>query len=164
MSDRWRAARTGGIVALVGLVVLVACGLVAHNGTVGPTERRVFHAINDLPDWLYRPMWLFQQFGNLAVAFGIVIVLAVVLRKPKLAAAGVLAVVAKLALERVVKKVVHRGRPGSTIGDAILRGQVPQHGFSFVSGHAAITVALATTLMAVLPRRWRPLPWSTRWR
>jgi undecaprenyl-diphosphatase len=131
----------------------------ARTGAVGPAERAVFHAVNDLPGWLYRPMWVFQQAGNLVVAFGLLLVAALVLRRPKLAAAAVVAVVAKLGLERVVKSVVERRRPGSTIGDVILRGDIPVHGLSFVSGHAAITTAAATMLTAVLPRRWQPLPW-----
>ena len=139
--------------------MLTVSGLIARGGTVGAAERRVFHAINDLPQWLYRPMWVSEQFGNLAIASVLVLAVAVVLRRPQVAAAAVVAVVAKLALERVVKSLVERQRPGTSIGDVVLRGAVPRHGLSFVSGHAAITVAFATMLMAVLPRRWRPVPW-----
>jgi membrane-associated phospholipid phosphatase len=159
MSASRSPARTGALLTLGGLLLLAACALVARTGTVGPAERAVFHAVNDLPGWLYRPMWVFQQAGNLLVALGLLLVVALVLRRPKLAAAAVVAVVAKLGLERVVKSVVERRRPGTTIGDVIFRGDVPVHGLSFVSGHAAITAAGATMLMAVLPRRWQPLPW-----
>jgi undecaprenyl-diphosphatase len=141
-------------------MVLVLCGLVARHGTVPPAERRLFHLVNDLPGWLYRPLWVFQQLGNLAVAGVIVVVLAVLLRRPAIALATVAAVVAKLGLERVVKAAVERQRPGATIDHAVLRGAVPPHGLSFVSGHAVITTALATVLMPVLPRRWRVLPWA----
>jgi membrane-associated phospholipid phosphatase len=145
-------AFAGLLAAVVGLGLLVASGLIARNGRVGSAERRVFDAVNDLPEWLYRPLWLFQQFGNLVVAFVIVVVIAVRLRRPLVAAAAVLAVVAKLGLERVVKSIVERRRPGTSIGeDVILRGDV--------SGHAVITTACATLLMAVLPHRWKPLPW-----
>ncbi|MDQ3898721.1 MAG: phosphatase PAP2 family protein [Actinomycetota bacterium] len=155
-----RRVLPGFLAALGGLVLLVASGLVARGGTVGPAERRVFHAVNDLPQWLYRPMWLFQQFGNLVVAFVLVLGVALVLRRPRLAAAAVVAVVAKLAFERAVKSMVERARPGTSIGDVVLRGDVSRDGLSFVSGHAVITTACATMLMAVLPRRWRPLPWA----
>ena len=154
-----RAGRVGLLLAAGGLVTLVACGVLVRDGRVGPAERRVFHAINDLPDWLYQPLWITQQLGNLVVAFGLVVLLAVALRKPKLAVAAVLAVVAKLLLERVVKSVVERARPGTSVGDVVLRGQVSPGGLSFVSGHAAITVAMATALTAVIPRRWTPLLW-----
>ncbi len=144
----------GATAALGGLLVLVAAGLVPRNGRVSPAERRVFDAINSLPDWLYRPLWIFQQFGNLVIALLVVLVIAAVLRRWELAAAGVVAVLAKLSLERVVKSVVERRRPGTTVPDAILRGEVSAGGLSFVSGHATITVAMATALSAVVPRRW----------
>jgi membrane-associated phospholipid phosphatase len=145
--------------AVGGLVVFGACALVAHNGRVGPAERRVFRAINDLPSWLYRPMWIFQQVGNLAVAVVLVLVLALVLRRWKLAAAAVIAVVAKLGLERMVKSLVERQRPGTSVGGVHLRGNVPIHGLSFVSGHAVITAAMATIVAPLLPGRWKWLPW-----
>ena len=53
------------VVAGIALAVLVACGLVAHNGRVPSGEAHVFHAINDLPGWLYRPVWPFQQLGTI---------------------------------------------------------------------------------------------------
>jgi undecaprenyl-diphosphatase len=155
-----RETRIGAAVAGGGLAVLVACSLIVRNGRVGAAERSVFHAINDLPVWLYRPMWVFQQVGNIVVALVLVLVVAAILRKPWLALAAVVAVVAKLGLERVVKSVVERGRPATTIGDVVFHGEVPRGGLSFVSGHAAITSAMAMTLMAVLPPRWRPLPWA----
>jgi undecaprenyl-diphosphatase len=148
------------LVALAGLAVLVACGLVARHGTVGPAERQVFHGVNDLPQWLYRPMWAFQQVGNLLVALAVILLVALLLRRPWLAAAAVVGVAAKLGLERVVKLVVERQRPGTSVGGATLRGAVPAHGLSFVSGHAVITAAFATLLTPVLPGRWKVLPWA----
>jgi undecaprenyl-diphosphatase len=159
MNPARRDIRTGATITVAGLALLVAAGLVARNGRVGPIERWVFHAVNGLPGWLYRPLWIFQQLGNILVALLAGLLLAAVLRRPKLALATVVAVGAKLWLEQVVKSVVERSRPGTSIGDAVLRGQVSAHGLSFVSGHAVITVALATALSAVLPRQWRSLVW-----
>ena len=59
------------VVAAVGLGLLLICGLIARNGRVGTVERHVFRAINDLPAWLYKPLWVFQQFDNLFVALAI---------------------------------------------------------------------------------------------
>jgi membrane-associated phospholipid phosphatase len=78
---------------------------------------------------------------------------ALALRRWRLAAALVLVVPFKLATERVVKLLVQRERPGTTVADAILRGVHPA-GLSFVSGHAIITFAIAGLLGLVLPRRW----------
>ena len=74
-------------------------------------------------------------------------------RRWRLAAALVLVVPLKLALERAVKLLVQRERPGTTVPDAVLRG-VHSAGLSFVSGHAIITFAIAGLLGLVLPRRW----------
>jgi len=83
----------------------------------------------------------------------VVAAFALVWRRWRLAAALVLVVPFKLALERVVKLLVQRERPGTTVPDAILRG-VHSAGLSFVSGHAIITFAIAGLLALVLPRRW----------
>ena len=64
------------------------------------------------------------------------------------------------ALERAVKQVVERQRPGTSIGSAIhARGDVSLQGLSFVSGHSVIVTAVAGLLTPTLPRRWKPVPW-----
>jgi undecaprenyl-diphosphatase len=148
------------LVAAGGLVLVVLCGLVASTGTVGDVERSVFRAINDLPGWLYPVLWPFQQFGNLLVALAIGIVVAVVLHRWWVAVAVVGAVVLKLLGEQVVKEAVQRSRPGTTIGDVTMRGDVSAHGLSFVSGHAVIATAIAGLLTPILPRAWRWVPWA----
>ena len=146
-------------VAGVGLVILLVCALVASDGTVGSSERHVFRAVNDLPQWLYKPLWLFQQFGNMFVALSLGVLLAVLLRRRWVAVAVVGAAVLKLAGERTVKSLVERSRPGTTIGAVHLRGDVPIHGLSFVSGHSVIVTAVATLLTPILPGRWKAAPW-----
>lgn len=151
--------RTGALVAAAGLLLLLPSALVARNGRVGPAEESVFRAVNELPEWLYRPLWVFQQFGNIVVAFLVVLAVAAALRNRRLAVAAVLGVGAKLALERVVKSVIERERPGTSLGDVVARGEVSLAGLSFVSGHVVITTALALALTAALPGRWRVVPW-----
>jgi len=128
------------------------CALIAADGRVGPIERAVFHAVNGLPQGLYQPMLVFQYLGVLAMPL-VVAVGALAFRRWRLAAALVLVVPFKLAAERVVKLLVQRQRPGTTVPDAVLRGVHPA-GLSFVSGHAIITFAIAGLLGLVLPRRW----------
>ena len=147
--------RRDGVVIVASLTVFAICAVVAADGQVGPVERAAFHAINGLPAWLYQPMLLFQYLGVLAMPL-IVAVGALAFRRWRLAAALVLVVPLKLALERVVKLLVQRERPGTTVPDAILRGVHPA-GLSFVSGHAIITFAIAGLLALVLPRRWAVL-------
>jgi membrane-associated phospholipid phosphatase len=140
------------VVVVASLAVFAVCAVVTADGRVGPVERALFHAVNGLPDWLYRPMLLFQYLGVLAMPL-VVAAGALAFRRWRLAAALALVVPLKLALERVVKLLVQRERPGTTVADAILRGVHPA-GLSFVSGHAIITFAIAGLLGLVLPRRW----------
>jgi undecaprenyl-diphosphatase len=63
-------------------------------------------------------------------------------------------------LERAVKAMVSRQRPGtSTGGEVHLRGDVHATGESFVSGHAVMVAAIACLVVPYLPRRWKPVPW-----
>jgi membrane-associated phospholipid phosphatase len=140
------------VVIVASLALFASCAVVAASGRVGPVERALFHAVNGLPDWLYRPMLVFQYLGVLAMPL-VVAVGALAFRRWRLAAALVLVVPLKLAAERVVKLLVQRERPGTTVPDAIVRGVHPA-GLSFVSGHAIITFAIAGLLALVLPRRW----------
>src|SRR6266540_3250647 len=147
-----RRVRRDLIVLVASLAVFAVCAVIVADGRVGSAERAVFHAINGLPSWLYRPMLVFQYLGVLAVPL-VVAAGALVFRRWRLAAALVLVVPLKLAAERVPKQLVQRERPGTTVPDAILRGVHPG-GLSFVSGHAIITFAIAGLLVLVLPRRW----------
>jgi membrane-associated phospholipid phosphatase len=140
------------VLLVASLAVFAVCAVVVADGRVGPIERAAFDAVNGLPDWLYRPMLAFQYLGVLAMPL-VVALGALVFRRWRLAGALVLVVPLKLALERVVKLLVQRERPGTTVPDAILRGVHPA-GLSFVSGHAIITFAIAGLLVLVLPRRW----------
>lgn len=156
-------AAVGGVAALIA----VACGVVASDGTVPGWEQSIFHAINDLPDWLEKPMWVFQLAGLLFVPI-IIAVGAAWFKQWRLAAALLLFVPAKLIVEKlVVKQLVERERPGTTICSpdgqfdptcANFRGDVPLEGLSFVSGHAIIAWGVAAMLWAVLPTRWRWVP------
>jgi membrane-associated phospholipid phosphatase len=147
-----RRIRRDLAVLVASLAVFAACAAIAADGRVTPAERAAFHAVNGLPGWLYPPMLAAQYLGVLAMPL-VVAVGALVVRRWRLAGALVLVVPAKLALERVVKLLVARERPGTTVPDAILRGVHPG-GLSFVSGHAIITFAIAGLLALVLPRRW----------
>ncbi|WP_324277900.1 phosphatase PAP2 family protein [Blastococcus brunescens] len=125
----------------------------ASPGTVGSLERRVFASLNGLPDALRAPLWLAQTAGVLAVPL-VVAAAALVLRHWRLAVAAVLLVPAKLGVERdLLKVLVPRERPGTTIPGAVLR-DVPSAGPSFPSGHALIAFGLVVLLAPYLRRRW----------
>jgi membrane-associated phospholipid phosphatase len=133
--------------------------VVVRDGDVAGWEEGLFHAVNDLPGALYPVLWPFQQIGAVLVA-PVLALVAALLRRFRLAIALLAATVLKLVLERAVKEIVVRERPGTSIGDDVeLRGDVSASGPSFVSGHAVMVAAIATLVTPYLPGRWRPVPW-----
>jgi undecaprenyl-diphosphatase len=158
-SDEFTRRRTDVVVGLGGLVVLVVCAVVVRDGTVGSVERRVFEAINGLPDVLSPAMQLAQFLGVLAIG-PIVALVALVLRRYRLALAAALVTVGKLAAERAVWEIVQRQRPGVTEPHAIVRGGTADRGISFVSGHVVLVTALAWVVTPYLHGRWRIVPWA----
>jgi hypothetical protein len=119
--DAVSRVRRDVVVLVASLAAFAVCAVIAADGRVGPVERAAFHAVNGLPEGLYGPMLAFQYLGVLGMPL-VVAVGALALRRWRLAAALVLVVPCKLATERVVKVLVQRERPGTTVGDAILRG------------------------------------------
>jgi membrane-associated phospholipid phosphatase len=158
-STRWVRRREDVICVVVGLLVVAAGMIAVRNGSVSGAEEAVFHAVNDLPGALYPVLWPFQQLGAILVG-PIVAAIAAITRRYRLALAVLAATVAKLLLERAVKALVSRQRPGTSIGSDIhMRGSVSASGESFVSGHAVLVAALATLVAPYLPGRWKVVPW-----
>jgi undecaprenyl-diphosphatase len=156
--DRAERRRVDGVAAAVGLVVFVPCALVARDGTVVGWELAVFHAINGLPDWLSPAMRGAQLLGVLAVG-PVAAAIAALVRRWRLAIACLLVTAGKLAVERIVWEIVQRSRPGTTVADAIVRGDTSSTGVSFVSGHVILVTALAWVVTPRLRGRWRAAPW-----
>jgi len=159
LSRRVVRRRVDVVAALAGLVLVVPCALVASDGTVGPAELAVFRAVNGLPGSLSPVMQGAQWLGVLAVG-PIVAVAAAALRRWRLAIACLLVTVEKLVIERIVWQLVERSRPGKTIADAIVRGDTPTAGASFVSGHVVLLTGLAWVLTPYLRGAWRAVPWA----
>jgi membrane-associated phospholipid phosphatase/uncharacterized membrane protein YbhN (UPF0104 family) len=145
--------------ALAASLFVVGTSLVVRNGRVDAGERFAFDAINGLPDVLFWPMWILQLFGITGTA-AVVALIVWWRRRIRLAVALIALVPLKLFVERiVVKGLVHRERPGSTVPDAILRDAAPT-GLSFPSGHATIAFGIATLLTPYLRRRGRVVVWT----
>jgi len=126
---------------LCGVVVLVVTALLAAGGDVSSWERAVFRAINDLPDFLYPPVWVLMQFGSFwaIVAVGVV---ALAFRRFRLAIGLAIAGVSVYLLAELLKAIVDRPRPAALLTDVHIRGAVPT-GNGFPSGHASVACALA---------------------
>jgi membrane-associated phospholipid phosphatase len=126
---------------LAGVAVIVVTALAASGGDVAPWERSVFRAINDLPDFLYPPVWVVMQFGS----FWAILVLgagALAFRRFRLATGLAIAGVSVYLLAAELKVIVERARPAALLRDVHIRGVVPT-GNGFPSGHASVACALA---------------------
>jgi undecaprenyl-diphosphatase len=154
-----RRPQVDGAALGIASAIVVVSAIVASSGTVSAAEAWVFHRINDLPDILYRPMWLLQ-FAGLLLTPLVPLVVALCFRRWRLAAGLALLVPLKLLFERaVLKQLVDRRRPATSICDRDLsclnlRGDVPIGTPSFPSGHAVIVWGIVWLVLPYLPRRW----------
>jgi membrane-associated phospholipid phosphatase len=151
--------RLDAIAVLAGLAVFAMCAFIVRDGTVGPAELAVFHAVNELPDALSGPMQGAQLLGVLGVP-AIAAATAAALHRWRLAIACLVVPVEKLIAERIVWQLVERSRPATTIEDAIVRGDTPTAGVSFVSGHVILVTGLAWVITPYLRGGWRVAPWA----
>lgn len=145
----WRRSEAGcprppgsELAALAGALVFVEAARRARRQRVGACEARLFHAVNDLPDAIHMPAWLVMQFGSLG-SVGVT-ALAAWRAKQRSAAAGLVASgFAVWALCKPVKRLIGRGRSAAHLQGVRIRGRA-QRGLGFPSGHAGVSVALAT--------------------
>jgi len=158
MNARWL------IVAGIGLVIVTLSIVFARRPSISPTESRLFHAVNRLPDGLFPVLWLPMQLGNLVVGTLAGLLVALVDGDLAVAIGVVLATALKLVVERVVRKemadaLAVRQRPGTSQVDAILRGgDVPTSGPSFPSGHVILVAGIGCVVAANLPSNWWSVP------
>ena len=152
--------RTFAAIFGVAAGVLLVASLIVRSGKVSGPEKDVFHVINGLPDFLEPAMYVFQLAGLLFIPL-LVAIGAAIFRRWWLTLCLVLVIPLKLLVEHgVIKKMIDRQRPGTSICDGDLtcgnfRGDISFVGESFVSGHAIITGAVATLLFFYLNRTGR---------
>ncbi|MEA2460278.1 MAG: hypothetical protein QOH90_455 [Actinomycetota bacterium] len=150
---------------LISFSIAAACGLLlwgispfVGGDRLSPTETTVFRWFNDLPGFLYRPLWPFMQLGNFVVIPAAVVV-ALLFRKWWLAAGIAALGLGKLYLGRVVKTLVVRHRPEVLLSGVAARDDSGV-GQAFVSGHVVVAVGLATLIHPYLSPRWRAVAWT----
>lgn len=134
-----------------GCAGLAATALMVRKDRVGRRETRVFRAVNDLPDALFVPAWVVMQLGNLGAAPAAAGA-ALVAHDRRLAGRLFVGGATSWALSKVVKKGIRRPRPAFLLPDAHRRGQ-DAAGLGYLSGHAAVAVAMGT---AALPHLHGP--------
>jgi undecaprenyl-diphosphatase len=131
----------------LGVAVMAATAAVVRRDRVGPREASVFRAVNRLPDGLFAPAWVVMQLGTVGAAPAAAAA-ALAAGERQLARRLLAGGTAGWALSKVVKRGIRRPRPSALLPDARRRGQEAT-GLGYLSGHAAVAVALGT---AVLPR------------
>jgi membrane-associated phospholipid phosphatase len=143
-----------------GLAIFAASTAMVHSHRVGVMETNVFRLVNDLPSWrwLKTLLWAVMQAGNL-LAVGVTVGLALLARRLRLAVNLAAAGAGVWFLARAVKLLIARGRPPMLLTHVHLRGP-PASGLGYVSGHAAVAVALASVASPYLGRRARRLAWA----
>lgn len=140
----------------VALAVLLLTAIPVRR-PVGIWEANMFDAVNGLPNWLFPPVWVVMQAGNL-LTVTVASLVALVARRIRqgldLAVAGASA----WLLAKVVKELSGRPRPAAIFEDVIVRGS-PAAGNGYVSGHAAVAAALAAAVTPYLSRKWQVTVW-----
>lgn len=139
----------------IGLAVLAGTILPLHRDRIGRREQQTFRLVNGLPDPLYGPAWTVMQLGALAAAPATAGVALVAGNRPlarRLVTGGTLA----WTLAKVVKGLVRRGRPAALLAEVRSRGP-ESSGLGYLSGHAAVSTALAAASYPHLGRRGRRL-------
>ena len=145
---------------LAGLAILLGCTATVRPDQVGVLETDLFRLANDLPTALYPAFWVVMQGGNV-LAVGVAAVVVAATRRFWLAANLAITGVGVWLAARWIKDQVGRGRPADLLADVHFRGG-QDSGLGFVSGHAAVAVAIATLIAPYLGRRarWIAFAWA----
>jgi glycosyltransferase 2 family protein len=138
---------------LAGMAILLGCTATVRPDDVGVLEEDLFRLANDLPTALYPAFWVVMQAGNV-LAVGVAAAVVAATRRFWLAANLAITGVGVWLAARWIKDQVGRGRPADLLEDVHLRG-AQDSGLGFVSGHAAVAVAIATLVAPYLGRRAR---------
>jgi membrane-associated phospholipid phosphatase len=145
--------RTDVAWAVGAAAVLAACSAAIDGSRVTDMEASAFRAVNDLSGGIYPVLWPLMQFGTF-VSIPIVVVIALVFRRVRLAIEAAAAGVSAYLVAKIVKGLFPRDRPGVLLDLVHLRG-IGTGGRGYPSGHAAVSAALAFVLWPALPRPWR---------
>lgn len=149
----YRRRGADAVTLLAATALTALCSWAVSSGDVGPVEEAVFDWVNQWPDRLEEPLYVFQLLGVLGMPL-LVAIPALVLRRWRLVLALALLVPLKLLVHgEVVKGLVQRQRPGSILFDVVLR-DVPSAGVAYPSGHAVITAGIVVLLAPYVRRRW----------
>lgn len=144
-----------GLRTALGLAALGSTLVPLHRDRIGAREQRTFRLLNGLPDRLYGPAWPVMQLGALAAAPATAGVALAAGNRP-LALRLLTGGTAAWTSAKVVKGLVRRGRPAALMPGVRSRGREAS-GLGYLSGHAAVSTALAAAAYPHLGARGRRL-------
>lgn len=153
-----RRPKVQAALIVAGLVVLgISTLLLGSPRTVVPGwEQSVFRRVNGLSDVWRVPLAIEMQLGTVPAIVVVSAGLYLSGRRRGAAAAATAGVLAWIGA-KWVKVAVGRGRPADLLDHVRLR-QAHFTGLGFISGHTAVSFALATVVTPYLRGRWRILP------
>ena len=156
----WQDAERSGDFVRLGLavVIFVLSVLAVQRGHLSQLEEDVFRIINNLPDWLLRPLWLIEQLGSRLTPLILGALVIFGLRRVRLGISIMVAGTGAWLVAQILKTLVERARPADFLGD--LPREWSSGGPGFVSGHTAVATAMAAVAAPYLPRRWRRVVWA----
>ena len=145
----WRVglASSGGVFVAVTLLVVADAG-------AGLDERVTEWVFGWPAGWadFMRGVW---RLATRPVALVYLLLAALIWRRPQPAVAMAAAALASWGLTLLVKEVVGRARPTEALLGAAARD--PLAGYGYSSAHAALAAALLVPVVAIVPRRVRPV-------
>ncbi len=150
--------RTEVLLLVSSLVALAVSALPVRHDTIPGPELSVFRWINDLPGLLYEPVAAVMQLGNIAMIVPVAVV-ALLLRRYRLAIGLTVAAVGAYFLAKLVKRAADRGRPTDLLDGVHERG-AHAAGLGYVSGHAAVVFAVVTVATMWFGRTARLVLWG----
>lgn len=151
-SQRWPQPGWAWVAGALG--VLVTSTILALGAGLRPGEQRVFTEVNDLPRVVGLPLQAVMPLGA-GIGALILVAVALVLGRSRLALAAVLAWAVGRALSAAMKAAVARPRPTELIADIQLRQPQPSDA-AFPSAHTTGAVALAVVAGWAFPQLRRP--------
>jgi len=145
-----RVARFG-----VGTALLLASLAEARRDRLADYEEQAFRLANDATDRIRLPVRSVMQAGTF-VTVPAVSALALLVRRPRLAAALAIGGTLAWLAAKLIKPVGGRDRPNGVLDDVALRERI-EGDLGWPSGHTAVATTLAFVAAPELPRPARPL-------
>lgn len=128
-------------------------GVIARDRVIFDWEIELFTTIYRWPEALFPFFIVVTQLGN-ALIVPVLVGVALLRKNLKLGANVLMTGTLTLLLLFIAKEMIARPRPVELL-TGVSHHEPMIYGFGFPSGHTALSIAMALTLFAFVPKRWR---------